>query len=94
MYKKGVGHVQSCCFANKIKPIVFFTFSLPSASLDLKVPVILTTTAFTSTKNYVNRSTFTTRIASGARSLLTRLPVIGHLLVNHRLNICAYDLNS
>ena len=78
-----------------IKPIVFFlTFSLRSASLDLKVPVILTTTAFTSTKNYVNRSTFTTRIASGARSLLTRLPVIGHLLVNHRLNICAYDLNS
>ena len=93
MYKKGVGHVQSCCFANKTY-CFFFTFSLPSASLDLKVPVILTTTAFTSTKNYVNRSTFTTRIASGARSLLTRLPVIGHLLVNHRLNICAYDLNS
>ena len=51
-------------------------------------------TAFTRTKNYVNRSTFTTRIASGARPLLKRLPVICHLLVNQRLNICAYDLNS
>ena len=31
MYKKGVMHVQSCCFAN-LKSIAFFPFSLPSAS--------------------------------------------------------------
>ena len=37
MYKKSVIHVQSCCF---IKPIVFLTFSSPSASLDLTVPNI------------------------------------------------------
>ena len=32
-------HVQSCCYANKT--YCFLTFSLPSASLDLKVPIIL-----------------------------------------------------
>ena len=32
-------HVQSCCFANKT--YCFLTFSLPSASWDLKVPIIL-----------------------------------------------------
>ena len=32
-------HFQSCYFDhNYIKPIVFLTFSLPSVSLDLKVP--------------------------------------------------------
>ena len=35
MYRKDVMHVQSCCFA--FKPIVPLTFSLPFASLDLKV---------------------------------------------------------
>ena len=39
MYKKSVVHVQSCCFANKTH--CFLTFSLPSASLDLKVPIVL-----------------------------------------------------
>ena len=38
MYKKSVVHVQSCCFANKT--YCFLTFSLPSASLDLKVPIL------------------------------------------------------
>ena len=38
MYKKSVMHVQSCCFA--YKTYCFLTFSLPSASLDLKVPHI------------------------------------------------------
>ena len=38
MYREGVMHVQSCCFA--FKPIVPLTFSLPFASLDLKVPNI------------------------------------------------------
>ena len=32
--------VQSCCYANQTY-WVFFTFSLLSASLDLKVPIIL-----------------------------------------------------
>ena len=31
-------HVQNCCFA--YKTYCFLTFSLPSASLDLKVPII------------------------------------------------------
>ena len=41
MYKKTGVHVQSCCFANKTYCFLFFflTFSLPSASLDLKVPI-------------------------------------------------------
>ena len=34
--QKSVVHVQSCCFANKTYCVL--TFSLPSASLDLKVP--------------------------------------------------------
>ena len=34
--QKSVMHVQSCFLL--IKPIVFLTFSLSSASLDLKVP--------------------------------------------------------
>ena len=38
MYKKSVMQVQSCCFASKT--YCFFTFSSPSASLDLKVPII------------------------------------------------------
>ena len=37
MNKKSVVHVQSCCFANTTH-CFFFTSSLPSASLDLKVP--------------------------------------------------------
>ena len=40
MYKKSVMHLQSRFFL-LIKPIVFFfTFLSPSASLDLKVPII------------------------------------------------------
>ena len=35
--QKSVVHVQSYCFAYKTYRF-FFTFSLPSASLDLKVP--------------------------------------------------------
>ena len=34
--QKSVMHVQSCFLL--IKPIVFLTFSLSSASLDLKIP--------------------------------------------------------
>ena len=38
--QKNVMHVQSCCLL--MKPVLFFfTFSLPSASLDLKVPDII-----------------------------------------------------
>ena len=37
MYKKSVMHVQSCCFA--YNTYCFLTFSSPSASLDLKVPI-------------------------------------------------------
>ena len=37
MYNKSVRHVQSCCLL--IKPIGFLTFSSPSTSLDLKVPI-------------------------------------------------------
>ena len=37
MYKKSVMHVQSCCFV--YKTYCFLTFSSPSASLDLKVPI-------------------------------------------------------
>ena len=37
MYKKSVMHVESCCFAYR-KLLFFFTVSLPSASVDLKVP--------------------------------------------------------
>ena len=33
-------HVKSCCFANQTS--CFFTFSLPSALLDLKVPKLST----------------------------------------------------
>ena len=36
--QKNVMHVQSCVLL--IRPVVFLTFSLPSASLDLKVPNI------------------------------------------------------
>ena len=36
--QKSMVHAQSCCFANKT--YCFLTFSLPSASLDLKVPDI------------------------------------------------------
>ena len=41
MYKKTGVHVQSCCFANKTYCFLFFflTFSLPSASLHLKVSI-------------------------------------------------------
>ena len=38
-YTKSVMHVQSCCFAHKTY-CFFLTFSLPSGSLDLKVPII------------------------------------------------------
>ena len=37
--QKSMVHVQSCCFANKTY-CFFFTFSLPSALLDLKVPIM------------------------------------------------------
>ena len=37
MYKKSVMHVQSCCF--DYKTYCFLTFSSPSASLGLKVPI-------------------------------------------------------
>ena len=40
-----MGRVKSCCFANQTYCFFcflgfFFTFSLPSASLDLKVPIL------------------------------------------------------
>ena len=40
--QNSVVHVQSCCFANKTYFFFFFflTFSLPSASLDLKVTIL------------------------------------------------------
>ena len=37
--QKSVMHMQSCCFAYKTY-CFFFTFSLPSASLDLEVPIL------------------------------------------------------
>ena len=42
-------HVQSCCFANTI---VFSTFSLPTASLDLKVPDITSFARYSCTVAY------------------------------------------
>ena len=33
-------HVQNCCFGNQPCCFLFLTFSLPSASLDLKVPIM------------------------------------------------------
>ena len=42
--KKSVMHVQNCCFANLnllSKPIAFLTFSLPSPSSLLKLPIVV-----------------------------------------------------
>ena len=36
--QKAWRHVQSCCFANPIKPIAFLPFSVPSPSSSLKLP--------------------------------------------------------
>ena len=38
--QKSMVHVQSCCFANQAYCFFFFFFSLPSAPLDLKVPIL------------------------------------------------------
>ena len=61
-------HVQSCCFA--YKPIGFFlTFSLPSASLDLTVPI-----------NTTHRPLHTMAPLLAARILVMRLLYIDDLM--------------
>ena len=91
-----VMHVQSCCFAYKTD--CFLTFSLPSASLDLKVPnrkkLQLADATATSACSAANESILRLRSLVSGRIVDRLKHFTGHFLHTGPFNILALFIRN